>query len=151
MILRKILLISSISLFFNLSYAGELVSRQRINYYNEGVRAQKTGDFNQAATAYQKALLLASEDPDYQKRISNNLGVIYAQQGDFAKAEAMFNEILGRDQNYKPVLYNLGLIYYMQEDKDTALEYWVKYFSIDLDNPNAKNFIIEQEQKPELK
>jgi hypothetical protein len=39
----------------------------------------------------------------------------------------------------------------MQEDKDTALEYWVKYFSIDLDNPNAKNFIIEQEQKPELK
>lgn len=129
--------------FFNFSYAGELVSQEAVNYYNEGVKAQKADNFSAADIAYQKALLLDPYNPKWNKFIINNRGIMYAQSGDLEKAEASFNEVLKIDPNYQPAQFNLGLIYEKRRSRLESLEYWAKVFELDKLKP--QDFIIEEQ------
>jgi len=129
----------------NLAYAGELTAKETMNYYNEGLQAQKKGNLEAAITAYQKALLLGVKDIKYEKFILNNLGVIYAKSGDLENAKAALNEALSIDPNYESAMFNLGLIYDKEPDKVKAMEYWLKI----LDKFKLKDFIVEEQQKAE--
>jgi len=131
--------------FGNFSYAGELASKEAMNYYNEGIQAQKSGNFEAAIAAYRKALLLGVEDIKYQKFIINNIGVIYAKNGDLENAKAMFKEVLSIDPNYETAVFNLGLIYDKEPDKIKAMEYWLRI----LEKFKPKDFIVEVQQKAE--
>jgi len=146
MVFRNIVfLFLALVVFGNFSYAGELASKEAMNYYNEGIQAQKSGNFEAAIIAYQKALLLGVGDIKYQKFIINNIGVIHANNGDLENAEAAFEEALSIDPNYETAVFNLGLIYDKEPDKIKAMQYWLKV----LEKFKPKDFIVEVQQKAE--
>jgi len=123
-------------------YAGGRFREFAVDYYNEAVAAQKKGDFMQAMSRYQKALLvLGSEDSDYIKKIYNNVAVIYAQANDFQSAEAAFLSALDIDPKYKQANFNLGVLYAKQGNSEKALEYWAKATG------RQEIFVIEEETK----
>lgn len=143
MFLRKVYFLCLMSIIFtSVSYAQELAAKEAVVYYNEGVRAQKNGDFDSALKAYQKASIISSY---YDKLITHNKAVMYAQSGDLKKAEELFNEVLALDPKNMPAKLNLGLIYDAKGDKYKALEYWAEAFELEKHKPQA--FIIEGEQK----
>lgn len=143
MFLKNVCLFCLIGIIFvNVSYAQELAAKEAVVYYNEGVRAQKNGDFDSALKAYQKASIISSY---YDKLITHNKAVMYAQSGDLKKAEELFNEVLALDPKNMPAKLNLGLIYDAKGDKYKALEYWAETFNLEKHKPQA--FIIEGEQK----
>jgi len=140
---RVFILLAIFMLLYSLSYAGEMLADEAINYYNAGVRAQRAGDYETADASYQKALILNNNDY-WRKHITNNYGAIYAIQGDLKKAEELFNEALSMDPNFKPAQLNLGLIYDRKHDKLKAIEYWLKALDINLDELKPKQFVIEE-------
>jgi Flp pilus assembly protein TadD len=132
-------------IFAKFSYATEFTDKETMNYYNEGIEAQKAGNLGDAIAAYQKALLLGVKDIKYEKFILNNLGAACAKSGDLENAKAALNEALSIDPDYKSALFNLGLIYDREPDKGKAIEYWLKVF----DKIKPKDFIVEEQQKTE--
>jgi len=137
--------------YFSLAYAGELASQEAVNYYNEGVKAQKAANFAAADSAYQRVLLLDPYNPKWQKFILNNRAVIYAQQGDLEKAEAAFNDVLVMDPNYQPAKLNLGFIYEQRRSELESIKYWLGVLKINLDEVKPKGFVIEEGLKTENK
>ena len=129
------------------SYAGALLQEEAIRYFNEGVRAQNAGDYQAADSAYQKALILNNSD-HWRKLISNNYGVIYAQQGDLKRAEAAFNEALRMDPDYRIPKLNLGLIYDKRADRLKAIEFWLQALNINLDELKPKQFVVQEYNEP---
>ena len=141
---RGFLLLTALLFYFSLSYAGELTSQEAVNYYNEGVKAQKAANFAAADSAYQKVLLLDPYNPEWQKFILNNRAIMYAQQGDLEKAEAAFNEVLTMDPNYQPTKLNLGFIYEQRRSELESIKYWLGVLKINLDEVKPKGFVIEE-------
>jgi tetratricopeptide (TPR) repeat protein len=128
----------------NISFAGKLISQEAVNYFNEGVRAQKTYNFFAANVSFQKALLVDPNNPKWHKAILNNQGIMCVQEEDFEKAEAFFSKALEIDPDYKLAQLNLGKVYDKTKSRLEALEYWAKVFKIDKLKP--KDFAIEDEQ-----
>jgi len=140
---NKVILFVLFVLSANFVYAEGIASRQEaVNYYNEGVKAQKKGDFEKALKEYQMSLILSTE---YSKFILHNKGVMFMQQGNLNQAARNFQEVLSLDPNYMPAKLNLGLIYDMQADKCKALEYWADLFNLEKFKP--KDFVLEGEKK----
>ncbi len=134
-------------LFWGLSFATGLATKEAINYYYEGINAEKQSNFDQADAAYSKVLLLDPYNKDYKKYILNNLGVRFAEQGDFEKAEEKFKEALKIDPYYKIAQLNLGLIYDRQGDKAKSQEYWLKVLDINIEKLKPKSFTLEELKK----
>jgi tetratricopeptide (TPR) repeat protein len=148
--MRLIALILLVSLSASLtSFASEkgFSSEDAVNYYNEGVKAQQSGDFNAAFNAYQKTLLLVPDNLEYQKFIRNNLGVIYFQRQEFEAAEQFFKEALVIDPNYEAAKINLGLVYDACKSKTESLQYWVQLLNFEAMKP--KSFILAPQRKKE--
>ena len=143
MILRKIPFVLFMLLFYcNASYSEDMMSEEAVNYYNEGVNAQKAGKFQAADVAYQKTLLIDPYNPAWQKFILNNRGVMYAREGDLEEAERAFKAALKIDPKYKSAQLNLGIIYDKYRSRLEALEYWTKLFALERLKP--KGLIIEE-------
>ena len=145
MVLRKVLFALLVMAWFGgFVYAEGIASREEAyKYFNEGVKAQKSGDFEKATKEYSMAMMLTSR---YNKFILHNRGVMYAIRGDYANAAEAFKEVLNLDPNYMPARLNLGRIYDIQADKCTALEYWANLLNIEKAKP--RSFIMEEEKKP---
>ncbi|MDD4955350.1 MAG: tetratricopeptide repeat protein [Candidatus Omnitrophica bacterium] len=145
MVLRKVLLVLlSTVCFGGALYADGIASREEAyKYFNEGVKAQKKGDFEQANKQYAMVMMLTSK---YNKYILHNRGVMYAVRGDYASAAAAFKDVLELDPNYMPAKLNLGRIYDMQADRCTSLEYWANLLNMERAKP--KSFIMEEEKSP---
>ena len=143
--LRNILLAAVFSLFFCPVFAGSLLSQEAVNYYNEGVQAQKGGDFSKAGMSYQKTMLVDPSNIELQKGIFNNLGIMFAQQGNLEEAERYFRKVIEMDPGYKPAQMNLGLIYDKTKSRLDSLEYWSSVFNWESHKP--KDFIIEEGSK----
>ena len=146
MISKALIILFLICLFCNPAYASKLLSEQGLDYYNEGVKAQRMGDLRNAQTNYQKAILL---DAKYNKFILNNSGIIYANGGDIQKAELAFKEALRIDPDYHVPAFNLSLLYlrlavYYKENGDTkeALKNLEQAFYC----YPKKSYIIEEEK-----
>ena len=77
------------------------MSRFRLDAGNE---RYSNGALTEAATFYENAIAL---DP-YLERAYNNLGSIYAQQGDTPKAIQFFQQAIDIDSTYSDPYYNLG-------------------------------------------
>lgn len=117
-----------------------LLSGEAAKYYNKAVKAQEKGDFETAYTLYQKTMLL---NPAFQVPVVNNLGVMFVYRNEWDKARASFSEVLSVNPDYKPALFNLGLLHYMRGDEKEALRHWIKFFEIG--ELGFRSFIIEQE------
>jgi tetratricopeptide (TPR) repeat protein len=132
---------------YGLSYAGELASKEAINYFNEGVRAQEKGNFNAAKFAYQKTMLVSPGNSEFQKYIMNNVGIMFFRQGEYVEAAEAFRAALNIDPDYHAAKMNLGLAYDRLGYRLRALEYWVKVFEVEKMKP--KSCILEGEHKGE--
>jgi len=146
MISKSVFILFFIFLLCNIVFGSGLFSEKAIGYYNEGVRAQKRGDFYTAQMNYQKSILLGIS---YKKFVFNNMGVLYANLQDTGRAETTFKEALMIDPNYDTVAYNLSLLYlklsiFYKENGDVknALENLEKAFYY---HPK-KSYIIEEEK-----
>jgi tetratricopeptide (TPR) repeat protein len=125
------------------SYAGEMVQEQAVRYYNEGVRAQKSGDLDAAKTAYQKAIMLSEgARKDVLKASYNNVGVIAVNKENLTSAAQAFNEALSIDQYYKEANFNIAILYLKVGNTEKAMEYLSKAL-------NKNNCYMLEGEKPE--
>lgn len=128
-------------------FAGELMSKEADNYFNEGVKSQTSANFVEADINYQKALLVAPYSLELQKYILNNRGIMLAELGDLDQAESSFKAALSIDPSYKPAQLNLGYIYEKRRSRLESLEYWLQVLNINLDQLKPKSFVIQGEPK----
>ncbi len=143
-------IIALLAVLFSLSagvlFAQELSSKEAMNYFAEGVKAQEEGDAFKAHTAYQKALLLDPGNKALKKFILNNYGVMYFKSGQAFRAETTFREVLEIDKDYYPARVNLGFIVDLKKDELTSIKYWMDVLKIDLNSLKPKDFIVEENQ-----
>ena len=128
---KAVFIFAILFLFCNYAEAGELAAKEGVNYYNQGVQAQKSDNFTGAELSYKKVLLLDPGDPTLRKYMVNNMGVMYFKQGDLDSAERAFNMALEIDPDYKPAKLNLGLVYEKRRTRCESLEYWAKMFDFE--------------------
>ena len=132
---RLLLLAVLLLAFCSFAFAGELISKEAVNYFNAGVKAQKGANFVEAEINYQKTLIVAPNDTNWQKFILNNRGVMYAQMGDLEKSDASFKAALQIDPNYKAAQLNLGLLNEKRMSRCESLEYWAKLYGWEKTKP----------------
>ncbi|CAE7232050.1 ycf3 [Symbiodinium sp. CCMP2592] len=105
--------------------------------YRMGLSAQSDGDLKEAVRWYARALKLES-DPSERGYILYNLGIVFADNGEFTKAAKYY--LMAVDQNYQlfSAWNNLGVMYHAQGVKaerdlrydradalyEKAAEYW---------------------------
>jgi tetratricopeptide (TPR) repeat protein len=124
-----------------ISYAG-IAASEAIGYYNEGVRAQKSGNSQGALIAYQKAMMMGITDARYRCYIFNNAAAAYAEQGDMGQAESMLQEALAVNPNYKLANFNMAVIYIRQGLCNKALDYLLRAHDV------IGSFAVEEEPVP---
>ena len=146
--LRTIFGLLFVMLFMGNSYAGEIMSKEAVNYYNEGVKLQKASNFTAADSFYQKTLLVDPYDSKWQKFILNNRGAMKAQQGSMDEAEILFNRSLEIDPAYLPAKLNLGFIYEKRRSELESIKYWLSVLKINLDDVKPKGFVLGEVQEP---
>jgi tetratricopeptide (TPR) repeat protein len=125
-------------------FAGSLLSRETIDYFNKGVDSQEADKVNEAEAYYQKVLLMEPDNQMLRKYLFNNRGVLYAQQGDWETAERDFLRALRIDPAYRTAQLNLGLIYDKRKSRLESLEYWARFFEIEKQKPG--DFLVEKEK-----
>ncbi|MCU0666980.1 MAG: tetratricopeptide repeat protein [Candidatus Omnitrophica bacterium] len=126
--------------------ASEMARKEAINYYNAGVRAQKDGNLQEMKASYTKIFILDPENKELKKLVLHNYGVLYMKSGNYAKAEENFLDVLKMDPNFEAAKKNLGLIYDKTRSKLEALEYWLKFFNIDVNKMKPQNPIMADEK-----
>jgi tetratricopeptide (TPR) repeat protein len=74
-----------------------------------------------------------AQDP---RKPLNELGVLYARYGEYAKAQAQFEKLLAREE-YVPALLNMGNILYLTDQKEKALDFYNRAYAKDPSNPRV--------------
>ncbi|MCX5700095.1 MAG: tetratricopeptide repeat protein [Candidatus Omnitrophica bacterium] len=124
------------------SFAGELISKEAVKYYNEAVKLQKAHNFDAADILYGKTLLVDPYNTKWQVLVLNNRGVMLAQQGFKKEAEPFFEKAIEIDENYAPAKLNLALIYDERRSELDSIKYWLKALNIDLNKLKPRGFVI---------
>jgi protein O-mannosyl-transferase len=109
--------------------------------FNLGIYAQEQGDLPQATARYEAVLQLTS---DTQLRASAyaNLGTIYFQLHDYARAKQCFEAALKLNRVFPAVIQDLGLIAQKNGDSGEAIRYFGWLVGID---PNdVRYFLLAQ-------
>ena len=76
----------------------------------------------------QEALLKSEiEKSTNKEKPMNSLAVLYGRFGMYSESEKIFKDILATDE-YLPALVNLGNIYFVRGDMDTALSYYQRAY-----------------------
>ncbi|HMK66570.1 MAG TPA: tetratricopeptide repeat protein [Thermodesulfobacteriota bacterium] len=102
-------------------------SLEVIRTFNEAVRDQKKGLWEQAMQGYQEVLILRPNHPEAY----NNLGLIYQEQKQFPKALEMFQKAISLNPRYTKGYNNLGLLYLSQGKWEEAGAQFRKALEID--------------------
>ncbi len=63
----------------------------------------------------------SAADSSGDKRQYNRLGIVCAQYGRYARAQKAFNTALSLDRNYLSPIVNLGNVFFLQQDYQSAL------------------------------
>lgn len=114
-------------------YAAIKQSRKSYTVYRTLYSAlEAQGKDDEAKKVLNDALQLSgSSSEDYYNR-----GMIYVDLQDYTNAADMLNK--SYDKGYKAALLGLGEVSYMQQDYDTALTYYGKYFDeVDISSVDA--------------
>ncbi len=92
---------------------------QAEQYFKAGTSFYDQGDYDQAMTAFQKAV---QEDPNYSEGYYN-LGILYDLQGKFAEAIKAYEQAVQIDPNVGTVLKNLTQDCYATGRLKEAMDY----------------------------
>ncbi len=99
---------------------GELLVGEAVAYRLEGRRFQQTGQFQEALTAYRKALIA---NPRYAEGY-NDLGVVLEALGDLDNAESAYKTALQLDPKLLGAHSNLALLYERKGIIPEAARHW---------------------------
>jgi Flp pilus assembly protein TadD len=83
-----------------------------LDHYNTGIRALKTGDFEQAQRSLETAFVYVQDNAE----INFALGTLWQRKGDPARATTFYKHTLELDPGHAGALNNLGLIALDQQD-----------------------------------
>jgi len=102
-------------------------AKEAVEHYNRGIELHQSGFVTQAVAEYKAAI---DADPRMEEAYSN-LGVIYAAQHSYAKANAAFTEALKLKPNRPTTLNGLGTVLYAQKKFAEAKDMWLRAVTID--------------------
>jgi type IV pilus biogenesis/stability protein PilW len=89
-------------------------------YVNLGSLYAQQGKFDKAIVQYKKAL----KNPFYSTPAlaQHNIGLIYRKMGNLQEAESAFKETIQQDPNFIRGYFDLGMIYYENNQMEEAIE-----------------------------
>jgi len=142
--MKKIVFLVLAALIFSgyASAAEHLTQQEAINHFNDGVKLEQKGNYGAAAALYQKAVYL-EPGPELKKLALNNLGAMLAKEEDFEGAEAAFRQAIQIDPKYRSALANLGYLYYLRGDEDSALKFLMRAEGL---KEGKSDFVTEEKQ-----
>jgi len=105
-----------------------------LGLYNEELIAFVQQELEPKVEECQRRIAASGNHP---KEI-NTLGVLYARYGLFEEAKDEFHRVL-ESSEYVPALVNLGNIYFLEEDYDSALLYFDRAHAV---NPTSANVLL---------
>lgn len=95
-------------------------------YRAEGYAQQQKGNFYEALTYFQKAVALGLENA----AVWNDMGVLYEETGMPSRARNCYLRAIQADAKYLPAYMNLGYLNLRQGQRQEALEYFKKRYSM---------------------
>ncbi|MGE5279723.1 MAG: tetratricopeptide repeat protein [Deltaproteobacteria bacterium] len=98
----------------------ETYRKMALDYRDQGLAAQRTGDLDTALVYFQKAVEL---DPSLAVAY-NDLGVLYEARGWDDRAKLAYGKAIELDPNMPSPYYNLGSIYAKEGDFEKAVKYF---------------------------
>ncbi len=105
----------------NLKYLEKFFPEDAELQYNIAILYEKTKDFDNAKTAYQKAISIDPQDDFYY-----NLGEVLVSLKEWDDAIEAFKTVLKTDPNDGNCYFNLGLCYLNKDEKNIAADNFQK-------------------------
>jgi tetratricopeptide (TPR) repeat protein len=119
-----------------------------VKAYNRGVELHQSGFLNQAIDEYKKAI----QADERMEEAYSNLGVIYAAQRSFAKAQEAFTKALSLKPARPTTLNGLATVLYARGEIAQAKERWKQALAIDANFASAYyNIGTAQESEKDTK
>lgn len=103
------------------------------NYFEFGLKSQRSGNLREAEDCYLKAMEL---DPDYHPA-RLNLSSLYLEKGRMAEAEKELNYLLSKAPEEAKALYNMALLCYRKKELVKAEKYLDRLLLSEPDNSKA--------------
>lgn len=89
-----------------------------VSHHNLGVYLNRQEAFEDAHREFERALALKPDLPE----VSVSLAINYSDQGDFAKAEEILQEVIEKEPSFLDARHVLGLVFSAQGKDDKAVE-----------------------------
>jgi len=137
-------LLAMVLCFSGIAFCGDLISKEAAFYFNEGVKEQRMGNYDNADTSYTKIMMVDPYNTKWQPMIANNRGAMLLTRGDIAGAEECFNTALSIDPNFRPAKLNLGFIYEKRKTELESIKYWLQVLNIDLKSLKPRGYILSE-------
>ena len=106
-------------------------------YYKLGTYYTKRGEFNKAATAFNKSLSLNPNDA----KAYANLGFVYIGQKDFEHALTACKRAAELDPDLAEAHTNLGIVYYKMGMQEAAAEEWKTVLRLEPTNERVRSLL----------
>ena len=132
-ILFLVLLVSSCS--SGASVEGKLDPKKSNEHYLLGIEFAQYSLFQNSLDEFDLAI---KYNPDDWKSY-NKKGLIYFGIKNYTEAKKMFQKASALNSKNPQTLVNLGMVNYMEGDKDGALSYWEKSISLNPDDNDSKS------------
>jgi len=92
--------------------------------YNLGALYLRSGNFKEAIQQF----ILLKKNQSLTLEGLNNLGKAYEGLREYQKAQVCYREALKKDPDSMLVLFNIGNLFYSQNDLDQAQLFWSKFY-----------------------
>ena len=86
-------------------------AKEAFAYYRDGMSAQADGEYAEALENYEEALTL-EDDPNDRAFILYNMALVFASNGDHAKAWDFYGQALELNSRMPQVLNNMAVIHH---------------------------------------
>lgn len=84
----------------------------------EGVAYYEAGSYAEAVSAFEKAIVADTQEPEYQV----NKGMAYLEQGEYASAQACFDSAILLDSDCETAYRGKGIAYLEAEEYENAID-----------------------------
>lgn len=106
------------NILFGEQVGGHIVQKEQLQELTKlGLQCYVNQQSEQAVKYFKQALKVCPRADIY-----NDLGLVYLNDGDYAKAINAFKSALGVDDSYLPAFYNLGVTFYYAKAYDIAVD-----------------------------
>ena len=133
--------------FFRRLFGGEEASEsssvrpQRLDYLNEALALERTGDFESAIVSYRLALRDHPSDP----RILQNIAIVLSRTGKLDDAVRHYRKALDLDPQLAGAHYGLGFLLLKKGDGETAARHLRAFLANPPRGPEAERWISHAE------